>query len=49
LTERQTVELREQFIAVLGYDWRNLLASIAAGTTLLPKTKSPEKPARFSL
>ena len=35
LGERETSELREQFIAVLGHDLRNPLASIAAGTKLL--------------
>jgi signal transduction histidine kinase len=35
LGERETSELREQFIAVLGHDLRNPLASIAAGTHLL--------------
>ena len=35
LGERETSELREQFIAVLGHDLRNPLASIAAGTNLL--------------
>ena len=40
LTERQTAELREQFIAVLGHDLRNPLASIAAGTRMLAKAKS---------
>jgi signal transduction histidine kinase len=35
LSERETSELREQFIAVLGHDLRNPLASIAAGTKLL--------------
>ena len=35
LGERETAELREQFIAVLGHDLRNPLASIAAGTKLL--------------
>jgi signal transduction histidine kinase len=33
--ERKTSELREQFIAVLGHDLRNPLASIAAGARLL--------------
>ena len=37
LNERETSELREQFIAVLGHDLRNPLASIAAGTKLLTK------------
>ena len=35
--ERQTAELREQFIAVLGHDLRNPLASIRAGVTLLSR------------
>ena len=35
--------LREQFIAVLGHDLRNPLASIAAGTRLLQKTRLEEK------
>jgi signal transduction histidine kinase len=35
--ERRTAELREQFIAVLGHDLRNPLASISAGATLLHK------------
>jgi signal transduction histidine kinase len=47
LTERQTAELREQFIAVLGHDLRNPLASIAAGTRMLPKAKSKEATAEI--
>jgi len=43
LTERQTSELREQFIAVLGHDLRNPLASIQAGTNLLLKRPLDEK------
>jgi signal transduction histidine kinase len=43
LTERQTAELREQFIAVLGHDLRNPLASIQAGTNLLLKRSLDEK------
>ena len=35
--ERKASELREQFIAVLGHDLRNPLASIAAGARLLRK------------
>jgi len=35
LGERETSELREQFIAMLGHDLRNPLASIASGTKLL--------------
>jgi signal transduction histidine kinase len=47
LTERQTAELREQFIAVLGHDLRNPLASITAGTKLLPKAESKEAAAEI--
>ncbi|MBG6120240.1 MULTISPECIES: PAS domain-containing sensor histidine kinase [unclassified Sphingobium] len=40
-TERETSELREQFIAVLGHDLRNPLASIASGVRMLePETLS---------
>ncbi len=38
-SERQSSELREQFIAVLGHDLRNPLASIDAGAKLLTKEK----------
>jgi len=38
-SERQSSELREQFIAVLGHDLRNPLASISAGATLLAKQR----------
>jgi signal transduction histidine kinase len=38
LNERETSELREQFIAVLGHDLRNPLASIDAGAKLLLKS-----------
>lgn len=41
--ERRTSELREQFIAVLGHDLRNPLASISAGTRLLMKEAPSEK------
>jgi signal transduction histidine kinase len=47
LTERQTAELREQFIAVLGHDLRNPLASIAAGTRMLAKERSKEAAAEI--
>lgn len=40
--ERETSELREQFIAVLGHDLRNPLAAFEAGTTLL-RRKTPEE------
>lgn len=43
IDERKTSELREQFIAVLGHDLRNPLASIAAGTRLLMKEAPTEK------
>ncbi|MFC0240840.1 GAF domain-containing sensor histidine kinase [Rhodopseudomonas telluris] len=44
LDERQTAELREQFIAVLGHDLRNPLAAIDAGTRVLEKApaRAPE-------
>ncbi|WEJ98514.1 MAG: GAF domain-containing sensor histidine kinase [Candidatus Sphingomonas phytovorans] len=45
LDERKTAELREQFIAVLGHDLRNPLASIDAGTRLLARDPSPERAA----
>jgi signal transduction histidine kinase len=38
LDARQSAELREQFIAVLGHDLRNPLASIDAGARLLRRT-----------
>lgn len=38
--EKHTAELREQFIAVLGHDLRNPLASIDAGVTLLRRRQS---------
>ena len=41
--ERRTAELREQFIAVLGHDLRNPLASIRGGTELLSKTPLIDK------
>jgi phosphoserine phosphatase RsbU/P len=45
--ERQNAELREQFIAVLGHDLRNPLASIAAGARLMLKAKTPEDALRL--
>jgi len=42
LSERETSELREQFIAVLGHDLRNPLASIAAGAKMLTKEDQKE-------
>jgi signal transduction histidine kinase len=43
LDERRTAELREQFIAVLGHDLRNPLASIDAGASLLLKAPHDER------
>jgi phosphoserine phosphatase RsbU/P len=41
--EHETSELREQFIAVLGHDLRNPLASISAGARILDRTVQSEK------
>ena len=38
-SQREDAELREQFIAVLGHDLRNPLASIAAGARILQRSK----------
>lgn len=43
LDERKTAELREQFIAVLGHDLRNPLASLDAGTRLLARGPEADK------
>lgn len=43
MDERRTAELREQFIAVLGHDLRNPLASIGGGLRLLLKEEQSEK------
>lgn len=45
--EREASELREQFIAVLGHDLRNPLASISAGARLLQKDQSEERRTRL--
>ena len=37
-TERETAELREQVIAVLGHDLRNPLAAISAGARILQRS-----------
>src|SRR3978361_1845281 len=37
-TERESAELREQFIAVLGHDLRNPLAAISAGARILQRS-----------
>ena len=41
--ERRLKELREQFMAVLGHDLRNPLASIASGVKLLKNSTDPAK------
>jgi signal transduction histidine kinase len=41
--ERKTADLREQFIAVLGHDLRNPLASISGGVRLLLKEDQSDK------
>ncbi len=46
LDERKTAELREQFIAVLGHDLRNPLASISGGLRLLQRESTPPEKAR---
>jgi signal transduction histidine kinase len=43
LDAQQTSELREQFIAVLGHDLRNPVASIRAGTDMLARTPLNDK------
>ncbi|MET4476512.1 PAS domain-containing sensor histidine kinase [Bradyrhizobium sp. F1.13.3] len=45
--ENQASELREQFIAVLGHDLRNPLASISAGARILDRTVQSEKERRI--
>jgi signal transduction histidine kinase len=47
IEERQTSELREQFIAVLGHDLRNPLAAIQGGTQILAKVHSDAKSVRI--
>ena len=44
--QQEDAELREQFIAVLGHDLRNPLASVAAGTRFL--VRRPEKAAEIA-
>src|SRR5712664_3198683 len=44
--ERETSELREQFIAVLGHDLRNPLASISAGARILLREPKNETETR---
>jgi signal transduction histidine kinase len=49
LDERATAELREQFIAVLGHDLRNPLASLSSGVNLIQKAKTPERAAEIGI
>jgi sigma-B regulation protein RsbU (phosphoserine phosphatase) len=42
-SERETAELREQFIAVLGHDLRNPLASISAGARILGREAKSDR------
>lgn len=44
--ERQSADLRDQFIAVLGHDLRNPLASISAGVNMLSRAQLDEKSAK---
>ncbi len=46
LAERETAELREQFIAVLGHDLRNPLASISAAARVLLREPLSERGVR---
>jgi sigma-B regulation protein RsbU (phosphoserine phosphatase) len=43
VAEKETSELREQFIAVLGHDLRNPLASISAGARILLRSPRNER------
>jgi sigma-B regulation protein RsbU (phosphoserine phosphatase) len=45
-TERHLAEVREQFIAVLGHDLRNPLASLSAGTRILLREKRSDADTR---
>jgi sigma-B regulation protein RsbU (phosphoserine phosphatase) len=47
-SERETSELREQFIAVLGHDLRNPLASISAGARILGRGQRATKSIKSS-
>lgn len=47
LDERATAQLREQFIAVLGHDLRNPLASVISGTSLLQREPQTERASRI--
>ncbi|MCA1324762.1 sensor histidine kinase [Herbaspirillum sp. alder98] len=42
LGERETAELREQFVAILGHDVRNPLTAIVLGTSALLRQELPE-------
>ena len=49
LSERQALELREQFIAVLGHDLRNPLAAIQGASRLLLRAPSTRRRRRSSV
>jgi hypothetical protein len=46
--ERESAELREQFIAILGHDLRNPLASISAGAAVLLHTPADDRTTRIA-
>jgi sigma-B regulation protein RsbU (phosphoserine phosphatase) len=48
-SQREEAKLREQFIAVLGHDLRNPLASISAGIRLLEKKADPAHASIFTM
>jgi phosphoserine phosphatase RsbU/P len=48
-SQREDAQLREQFIAVLGHDLRNPLASISAGIRLIQRSKLDEKAESISV
>ncbi len=48
-SQREEAKLREEFIAVLGHDLRNPLASIAAGTRLIQKSKLDDSAGKIVL
>lgn len=47
LDVRQTAELREQFIAVIGHDLRNPISAIANSATIVGQTELTEKARRY--
>ncbi|MBB2687871.1 UNVERIFIED_ORG: signal transduction histidine kinase [Rhizobium etli] len=45
LVEKEAARLREQFVAILGHDLRNPLASIAGGLNIL--SREPQSDCRY--